>query len=133
MQRVRADFLCAEILQLQLPRCLSGFFPQCRRRLGNHDCVLGIPQRVYWRRIGYVHIHATTMRISNDPLGSISWTSLRGNDKYKLLKQLDVSKALLGGRAAATRALWVKFIAVYDAATEHRVLTEAEISDVEVW
>lgn len=64
--------------------------------------------------------------------GSIGWTSLRGNDKYTLLKDLKLDDILPTERGAATRALWTKFLHVYDKANVHRTLTEAEIVDVEV-
>eukprot|EP00160_Parvularia_atlantis_P011504 Unigene224_Nuclearia_a/m.823 Unigene224_Nuclearia_a/g.823 ORF Unigene224_Nuclearia_a/g.823 Unigene224_Nuclearia_a/m.823 type:complete len:457 (-) Unigene224_Nuclearia_a:18-1388(-) len=63
--------------------------------------------------------------------GSVGWSSLRGPDKYLLIKKLDLAKALPGPRAAAVRSLWNKFLHVLDTANVRRVLCEEEIVNLE--
>eukprot|EP00160_Parvularia_atlantis_P021851 Unigene9636_Nuclearia_a/m.29446 Unigene9636_Nuclearia_a/g.29446 ORF Unigene9636_Nuclearia_a/g.29446 Unigene9636_Nuclearia_a/m.29446 type:complete len:335 (-) Unigene9636_Nuclearia_a:2-1006(-) len=63
--------------------------------------------------------------------GSVGWTSLRGPQKYKLLKFLDLHKVLPGSCAVATRSLWDKFMTIFDAANVRRVPTADEIANLE--
>jgi hypothetical protein len=63
---------------------------------------------------------------------SISWTSLWGHERIKLLEELDLEKILPRDRAQQTRALWSMFMEVYNAAHADKILSEEEISQIEV-